>query len=111
MDCYLSQKVRVVVDRPLGTAHPQHPDLIYPLNYGYLPGTRAPDGEETDAYIIGEFVPLKEFTGTVVAVIHRKNDVEDKLVVAREPGRYTGEQIRALVEFQERFFETEIEMA
>ena len=50
------------------------------------------------------------YEGYVVAVIKRKNDVEDKLVVCKEKGKYSKEQIAALVEFQERFFETEIQM-
>jgi inorganic pyrophosphatase len=105
---YLSKEVKVVVDRPLCSRHPEHEDLYYTLNYGYVPNTTAPDGEEIDAYIIGEFEPIKEFTGTVVAIIHRKNDIEDKLVVAKNPKKYHKDQILALVEFQERFFEIEI---
>nr|WP_243116485.1 hypothetical protein [Fonticella tunisiensis] len=46
------------------------------------------DGEEVDAYIIGEFQPLKEFEGVVIAIIHRKNDIEDKLVVSNVNGKY-----------------------
>lgn len=105
---YLSKEINVIVDRPLCSKHPEHASIYYSLNYGYIPNTSAPDGEEIDAYIIGEFKPLKEFTGTVVAILHRKNDNEDKLVVARNPNKYTKEQIQALVEFQERFFDTEI---
>lgn len=108
LDEYLNRRVRVVVDRPLGSRLPDHPDLIYPLNYGYLPGTLSADGEEIDAYIVGEFEPLTEYEGVVVAVIRRLNDSEDKLVVAESAGRYSEEQIRALTEFQERFFRCEI---
>lgn len=105
---YLSHRVHVVVDRPIGSRHPDHPDLIYPVNYGYLPGTLSGDGEEIDCYIVGEFEPLTEYEGVVVAVIRRLNDVEDKLVVARSAGKYNADQIRALTEFQERFFPGEI---
>lgn len=108
---YLSKKVRVIVDRPLGTRHPEHKDLLYTLNYGYVPGTVSPDGEEIDAYIVGEFEPLQEFAGTVIAIVHRKNDIEDKLVVAKDSHKYSREQIQALVEFQERFFNSEIIMS
>lgn len=107
---YLAKTVRVVIDRPLGSRHPEHKNICYMLNYGYVPGTVSPDGEETDAYIVGEFEPLREFTGTVIAIVHRKNDIENKLVVAKEPGKYSREQIQALVEFQERFFDSEIIM-
>lgn len=107
---YLNQTVSVTMDRPLGSHHPEYPNLIYPLNYGYLPDTVSGDGEEIDAYIIGEFEPLQKYTGIVVAVIHRLDDKEEKLVVANRPGRYGAEQIRALTEFQERFFASEIIM-
>ena len=102
--------VTVRVDRPLGSSHPEYPELIYPVNYGYVPGTLAGDGEEQDAYILGPKEPVEEFTGQVIAVIRREDDVEDKWVVAAEGCAYTGEQIAAAVEFQERFFRSRIEM-
>lgn len=109
MASYLGRKVTVVMDRPLGSKHPKY-DLIYPINYGYIPHTLAGDGEEVDAYVIGEFEPLQQCTGYVVAIVKRKNDVEEKCVVCREKNKYTREQIMALIEFQERFFEIEIIM-
>lgn len=96
---YLGKKVKVVVDRPLGSIHPGHSNIYYMINYGYIPDTVSGDGEEIDAYIIGEFIPLEEFEGIVVAVIHRKDDNEDKLVVSKHPKKYSKEQIEALVEF------------
>ena len=78
----IGEIVRVVVDRPLGSCHPQWTELRYPLNYGYVPGIMAPDGEEQDAYILGVDQPVQEFTGRVIAVIRRKDDVEEKWVVA-----------------------------
>lgn len=104
---YIGKEVRVVIDRPLGSTHPEH-GFYYPVNYGYLPGTLAGDGEEIDAYVLGEYAPLKEYTGKVIAVIHRKNDCEDKLVVAKSMDSFSKEQIKALIEFQERFFDSEI---
>ena len=83
----IGQKVTVMMDRPLGSKHPKH-GFIYPLNYGYIPDTVAGDGEEVDAYVIGEFEPLDRFEGYVVAIIHRQDDVEDKLVVCRDRYRY-----------------------
>lgn len=109
MKNYLGKKVKVVMDRPLGSRHTKH-DFIYSLNYGYIPNTVSGDGEEIDAYIIGKFEPVKEYEGYVVAIIHRHNDIEDKLVVCKEIDKYSKEQIKALVEFQERFFETTIIM-
>ncbi len=104
---YLNKIVTVKMDRPLGTKHPKH-GFVYPVNYGYVPDTISGDGEELDAYVLGEHEPLEEFTGKVVAIIHRLNDNDDKLVVMKEGRNYTDEQIRALTEFQEQYFESEI---
>ncbi len=101
---FLGKIVTVKMDRPLGTAHPKH-GFIYEVNYGYIEGTISGDGEELDAYVVGEHKPLEEFTGRVVAVIHRTNDNDDKLVVMADGRDYTDDQIEAVVEFQERFFE------
>ena len=106
----IGRKVQVVVDRPLGSRHPSHPDIFYTVNYGYVPGVLAPDGEEQDAYILGVSEPVECFTGLVIAVLHRLNDVEDKWVVAPENVSLTKEEIMAQVAFQERYFITEIEM-
>lgn len=100
--------VTVLVDRPLGSAHPEHPDLIYPVNYGYVPGIMAPDGEDQDAYILGVDRPLKRFSGRVIAVIHRLDDVEDKWVAAPEGRSFSRAEIAAAVDFQERYFHVEI---
>ena len=80
----LGKIVKVKVDRPMGTYHPKHKDIYYPINYGYIEGIMASDGEEQDAYILGVNKPVEEFTGKVIAIIHRLNDVEDKWVVAPE---------------------------
>lgn len=101
-------KITVTVDRPLGTTHPNHKDLIYPINYGYVKGIIANDGEEQDAYILGIFEPVKEFTGKLVAVIKRLDDNEDKWVVAPENTAFTPEEIKKAVNFQEQYFKTEI---
>lgn len=107
MEKYLGELVKVKVDRPLGSKHPKH-NFIYSLNYGFIPNTISGDEEEMDVYIIGEFEPLGIYEGYVVAIIKRLNDIEDKLVVCKELNKYNKEQIKALVEFQERFFESTI---
>ncbi|MBR1890790.1 MAG: inorganic diphosphatase [Clostridia bacterium] len=104
---YLGKIVTVTMDRPLGSKHPKH-GFIYPVNYGYIPNTVSGDGEELDAYVLGEHEPLKTFTGRVIAIIHRTNDDDDKLVVMKDGRNYTDEQIRALTEFQEQWFESVI---
>ena len=106
----LGSMVKVIVDRPLGSYHPRHPDLYYPVNYGYVPGVLAPDGEEQDAYILGIAEPLEEFMGKVIAVIHRFDDVEEKWVVAPEGMRFSAEEILATVAFQEQYFQIQLRM-
>lgn len=102
--------VKVVVDRPLGSYHPKHKDMYYPINYGYIEGIIAPDGEEQDAYIIGVDEPVKEFVGRIIAIIHRNNDVEEKWVVAPRNMIFTKEQIWEKVLFTEQYFDSEIIM-
>lgn len=103
---YLGQILTVVVDRPLGSRHPEW-GHVYPVNYGFIPGRLAPDGDLQDAYVLGIYVPLEAFTGRCIAIIHRLNDVEDKLIVVPEGGPWlTREEIMLQVDFQERYFET-----
>lgn len=106
----MGKMVHVKVDRPLGTRHPNHPDLIYPVNYGYIPGIIAPDGEEQDAYILGVSKPVEEFAGKVIAIIRRLDDVEDKWVVAPQDAVFSEKEILGQVMFQEQYFHIEIEM-
>ena len=106
----LGKTVTVLIDRPLGTYHPKHKDLYYPVNYGYIPGIIAGDGEEQDAYVLGVEEPLQEFTGVLIAIIHREDDVEEKWVVAPEAVKLSKEEIWEQVKFQEQFFISEIWM-
>ncbi|MCA9934828.1 MAG: inorganic diphosphatase [Anaerolineales bacterium] len=106
---FLGQTVTLTIDRPLGSCHP-HWGFIYSLNYGYVPGTRSPDGEALDAYVLGIFEPLQIYTGQCIALIYRLNDDDDKLIVVPSGKQYTPAQIAALTEFQERFFQIEIIM-
>ncbi|MBO5358172.1 MAG: inorganic diphosphatase [Clostridia bacterium] len=100
--------VTVTVDRPLGSFHPEYPNIYYPVNYGYIRGTLAADGEEEDAYVLGVTEPVSQFTGKVIAIIKRKNDIEHKWVVAPEGVLFTMEEIANLTYFQEQYFESEI---
>ena len=104
---YLGKNVSIVIDRKLGTKHPKH-GFIYMVNYGYVPNTISGDGEELDAYLLGVFEPVDEFIGKVIAVIHRTNDDDDKLVVSVNGKNYSDDAIRALTEFQERYFKSVI---
>ena len=104
---YLNKEVLVKVDRKLGKRHPNF-DIIYPVNYGYIPNTLSEDGEEIDAYILGVFYPVDEFQGTCKAIVCRYDDNENKLIVVPKDKNYTIEQMEALLEFQERFFKHKI---
>ena len=106
----IGKVVKVIVDRPIGTHHPNHKDLIYSVNYGYVPGVVAPDGEEQDAYILGIDEPISEFVGKVIAIIHRLDDIEDKWIVAPENKSFSKKEIEKSVAFQEKFFNIEIVM-
>lgn len=106
---FLGKSVTLHIDRPLGSRHPRH-GFIYSLNYGFVPGTLAPDGAEVDAYVLGVFDPIEAFDGVCVAVIRRSDDDDDKLIVvpAGDEEHYTDAQITALTELQERFFSSRI---
>lgn len=108
---YLNQEVSVEIDRPLGSRHPEYPDLIYEVNYGYIPGTKAADGDEIDAYVLGEDKPLKHFTGRVIAVVERADDNEGKLVVAAPDKCFTAKQIAQQINFQEKYFRSKLHLA
>ena len=97
----LGETVTVQVDRPIGYCHG---DIVYPINYGFVPGVLGGDGEEQDAYILGVDHPVAQFTGTVVGVIRRHNDCEDKLVVAPAGMEFHQGEIAAAVRFQEQYF-------
>ena len=106
----IGKTVKVIVDRPLGSFHPEHKDICYTVNYGFVSGLIAADGEEQDAYILGVDVAIKEFTGKVIAIIHREDDVEDKWVVAPKNCSFSKEEIEQKVNFQEKYFKHTIIM-
>lgn len=107
---YREKMVDVVIDRPIGSVHPKYEDMIYPLNYGFIPNVFGGDGEELDVYLMGLNVPVKEYKAKVIAIVHRHNDVEDKLVAAPEGMSFMKMEIEDAVRFQEQYFESEIEI-
>lgn len=102
---YLNKTVTVKMDRPLGSKHPDW-DLIYEVNYGYVPNTISGDGEELDCYVLGIDKPLDSFTGKCIAIIHRTNDNDDKLIIVPDGMNFTDEEIRNLTNFQEKYFKS-----
>jgi inorganic pyrophosphatase len=101
-ETFIGKQVHIEIDRPLGSVHPEHGNIWFCCNYGYVPGVSGGDGEELDAYLLGVFTPVTAYDGICVAVIKR-GDGDDKLVVVPEGIDYTDEQILALTEFIERF--------
>lgn len=104
---FLNKLITVKIDRPLGSKHPKH-NYIYPLNYGFVPNTISGDNEEIDCYVLGIHDPIDTFTGKCIAIIHRLNDDDDKLIITSEDKNFTDSEIRVLTDFQEKFFESEI---
>lgn len=104
----IGQIVKVTVDRPLGSSHPKYPQTIYPINYGYVEGVMAPDGDWQDVYILGVDKPVNEFTGEIIAIVKRKDDNEEKWVVAPKGKMFTKEEIAKQIHFMEQYYDSEI---
>ena len=100
--------VECTIDRPLGKAHPRFPDMIYPVNYGYVEGIIAGDGAWQDVYVLGVDEPLERFTGRVIAVYHRLNDNEDKWIAVPDGVSLSRKEILEKIEFQEKYFDGEL---
>lgn len=111
VNSYLGKTVTIKIERPIGYMHQKkNYTLTYPINYGYIPGIIGGDGEELDVYLLGVDIPLSEFTGKIIGIVHRHNDIEDKLVMAPEGMSFTAEEIADAVRFQEQYYESEIKI-
>ncbi len=104
---FLGKEVEVTIDRPIGSKHPKF-DFLYEVNYGYVKDVPAPDGEDLDAYYLGSNQPIEKATGICIAIAHRKNDDDDKLIVIPKKLKMSDEEIMSAINFQEQFFDTEI---
>lgn len=104
----LGTSVSGTIDRPLGSVHPRHPEMIYPINYGFVDGVFAGDGAEQDVYVFGTNQPIETFCGKVVGVYHRLNDVEDKWIVSLNGEPICAEEILNAICFQEQYFMGEL---
>ena len=109
----IGQVVSGKIDRPKGSYHPRHKEMIYPINYGYVTGIKGGDGAEQDIYLFGENSAVAEYTGKVIAVYHRYDDNETKWIVVPcdEKGVIhsdielpSDDEIYAQIAFQEQFF-------
>lgn len=109
---YLGKKVFIKIDRPIGYIHKKEKySLEYPINYGYIPDVPGGDGEELDVYLLGVNEPVSEYECEIIAIAHRHNDIEDKLIGVPVGMVFTKEQIEAAVHFQEKYYDTETEVA
>ncbi len=112
VDKYLGKTVKIVIDRPMGFIHKKEKyTLVYPVNYGYIPGVYGGDGEELDVYLLGVGEPVEEYTCKIIGAVLRKNDCEDKLIAAAEGVIFTAEEAYKQIEFQEQWYNTEMKMA
>jgi len=100
---YLGKIIKIKIDRSLGSVHPKY-KYIYPINYGYVPNTESGDGEELDCYLLGVNKPVLEYEGRCIAIIHRLNDNDDKLIIVPADMEFNNDEIEKMIEFQEQYF-------
>ena len=109
VESYLGRSVTIGIDRPVGYVHRKgEKTLVYPINYGYIPDVLGGDGEELDVFLLGVDEPVESFTGRVIGIAYRADDVEDKLIMSPEGMQFTAEQMAELVRFQEKYYHTTI---
>lgn len=107
---YLGKVVDIEIDRPIGYVHKKKAyDLIYPINYGYIPGVLGGDDEELDVYLMGVEQPIERCTCRIIGIVYRRNDVEDKLIAAPDGMRFSAKEIAAAIHFQEQYYDTYVE--
>lgn len=99
-----------IIDRPVGFKDSF--GNVYPINYGYISELMGGDGEEQDVYIVShdQQRPLENFTGKLVAIIHRRDDIEDKWVLAPVNEEVNKTLIAEQTQFMEQYFDSWIEM-
>ena len=109
VESYLGKVVSIGIDRPIGYVHHKGAKtLVYPINYGYIPGVLGGDAEELDVYLVGVDTPVQEYTGRIVGIVYRADDVEDKLVMAPEGVTLTAAEMAEAVRFQEKYYHTTV---
>ena len=106
---YLGREVSIEIDRPIGYVHHKgEKTLVYPINYGYIPGVLGGDDEELDVFLVGVDTPVEAYTGEIIGIVYRADDVEDKLIMAPKGVRFTAAEIAKAVYFQEKYYKTTI---
>ncbi len=104
---FLGKEVEVTIDRPIGSKHPKY-NFTYEANYGFIEGVKAPDGEDLDAFFLTAKEPLRKAKGICIAIAHRNDDDDDKLIIVPKGIKMTDEEIMQAIYFQEQYFDTEI---
>lgn len=108
---YLGKTVRIEIDRPVGFLHEKKPEsILYPINYGYIPRVLGGDDEELDVYLLGVAEPVSEYTCRIIGIVHRSDDVEDKLIGVPEGMWFTREEMASAVDFQEKYHDSTVEV-
>ena len=106
---YLGREVTIGIDRPIGYVHRKgEKTLVYPINYGYIPNVLGGDGEELDVYLLGVDTPVEHFTGRIIGIAYRVNDVEDKLIMAPADRHYSAAEMASAIHFQEKYYTTRV---
>jgi len=105
---WLGKTVGITMDRPVGSPHPKRTEIRYPINYGYIDGVISGDGEEFDVYLLGLSEPVEKYDAKIIGVIHRLDDVEDKLVASADGKPQAAEYIKSSCFFQEKYYNSEI---
>ena len=109
VESYLGKEIAIEIDRPVGYVHHKgEKTLIYPINYGYIHDVFGGDGEELDVFLVGVTEPVQSYTGHIIGIVYRADDVEDKLVMAPCGTSFTTEEIAREVYFQEKYYKTTI---
>ena len=107
---YLGKTVYIEIDRPVGFIHKKEKySLIYPMNYGFIPNVLGGDGEELDVYLLGVDKPVCNYNAKIIAIVHRENDVEDKLIAAPVGMEFSETEIENAINFQEQYYKTHLE--
>ena len=108
---YLGQIVDIEIDRPIGYVHHKgEKTLVYPINYGYIPGVPGGDGEDLDVFLLGVTEPVASYRGRIVGIVYRADDVEDKLIMVPDGLSLTISEMEAAVHFQEKYYDSHVEI-
>lgn len=97
----LIKSQKIIIDRPKDKPHPKWPEMIFPLDYGYLEGTSSMDGGGIDLWLGS--APHRELTAIAVTVDIKKKDAEIKLIIG-----CTEKETKIIEEFHNRYYQSGI---